>query len=90
MQCDIRRRRMDSPVCLLEQQRERLTFILSQSASGSQKFTPSPSVCLALWKVYQPTPKFGLRLFRGSEQHLQSLKKFSYHTDPQKQSIKLK
>ena len=65
------------PVCLLEQQRERGLLSFSQSASGSQKFTPQSLGLLSPVESLPTHSKLWPQAFRGSEQHPQSLKKFS-------------
>ena len=86
MQCDIRGRRKS----VYWNRSERGSLSFSQSARGSQKFTSHSLGLLSPAESLPTHSKVWPQAFGGSEQCLQSLKKFSYHTDPQKQSIKLK
>ena len=92
MQCDIRRRRMDSPQSVYWNSSAREVYFHSLSLLRAVKsLLPSPSVCLARWKVYPPTPNFGLRLSEVVN-NIRKVLKSSVTTpgDPQTQSMKLK
>ena len=87
MQCDIRRRRMDSPSVYWNSS-AREAYFHSLSLLGAVKSLLSPVP--ARWKVYPPTPKFGLRLSEVVN-NVRKVSKSSVTTpaDPQKHEIEI-